>query len=166
MGRVAMVDRRTFVALFATSAGTSLLTDFSSAQIQPGTLKIAPATIREAARLAGLTWTDAECEEVADALSSFAAHAGQIDKDALVNASPLPIHFDPRPPGVAISLPQSLFRASSAPRAQRPPNLEDTAFWSIPALAQLIRSRQVTATELTKMYLARLQRHDPALNCG
>lgn len=160
-----MVDRRTFVALFATSAGSSLLSDRSSAQIQPGTRQIAPATIREAAQLAGLTWTDEECAEVADALSSFAAHAGKIDKDTLVNASPLPIHFDPRPPGVAVSIPRPAFRVASTPRVKRPANLEEAAFWSISELAALIRSRQVTATDLTTMYLARLQRHNAALNC-
>src|SRR5262245_48060205 len=115
-----MVDRRTFVALFATSAGASLLTDLASAQIQPGTAKIPAATIREAAALAGLTWTDAECEDVADALASFATHARAIDKDTLVNASPLPIHFDPRPPGVSVSLPAALFRPADATRVTRP----------------------------------------------
>ena len=160
-----VLDRRTFVALFATSAGSSLLPDVSSGQIQPGGLKPPSATIREAARLAGLAWSDAECEEVADALASFARHAERIDKDALVNASPLPLQFDPRPPGVAVAFPQPAFRPPAAPRVRKPATLEEAAFWSIPQLAQLIRSRQVSATELTTMYLGRLKRHNGALNC-
>ncbi|HUE89819.1 MAG TPA: amidase family protein [Vicinamibacterales bacterium] len=160
-----MVDRRTFVALFATSAGSPLLSSVLPAQIRPGTLNIAAARIREAAALAGLTWTDAESQEVADALSSFASHAERIDKDSLSNASPLPIHFDPRPPGVAVPMPRPAFRPPATPRVRRPANLEEAAFWSIARLAELIRSRQVTATELTRMYLARLKRHNAALNC-
>lgn len=155
-----MIDRRAFVALFATSAGAPLL-----AQIQPGTEKLAAASIREAARAAGLTWSDEEAQDVADALASFAKHAEKIDKDALTNASPLPIHYDPRPPGIAVPITRPAFRPPPAPRMQRPPNLEDAAFWSIPQLAQLIRSRQATPTELTRMYLARLKRHNLALNC-
>lgn len=160
-----MLDRRAFVALFAASAGSALLSDILSAQIQPGTRKLAPETIREAARLAGLNWTDADSAEVADAISSFARHAEKIDKDALTNASPLPIQFDPRPPGIALPIPRPAFRPPAAPRVTRPANLEAAAFWSIPQLAQLVRSRQVRSTELTEMYLARLERHNPALNC-
>ena len=155
-----MIDRRAFVALFATSAGAPLL-----AQIQAGTAKLSAETIREAARLAGLTWTADEAQDVADALSSFSTHAEKIGKDALTNASPLPLHYDPRPPGVAVAMPRGPFRPPAVPRVQRPRNLEEVAFWSLAQLAQLIRSRQASATELTRMYLARLQRHNPALNC-
>lgn len=160
-----MIDRRAFVALFATSAGSALGADVLSAQIQAGTAKTPAATILEAARLAGLEWTHQEAEEVADALASFAKHAEKIDKDALANASPLPLHFDPRPPGVVVPLSRGAFRPPATPRLERPRVLEEVAFWSIPALAQLIRTRQVTATELTDMYLRRLKRHNEALNC-
>jgi Asp-tRNA(Asn)/Glu-tRNA(Gln) amidotransferase A subunit family amidase len=160
-----MVDRRAFLALFATSAGSPLLADVLSAQIQPGTLKVSASTIREAARLAGLTWTEDEALEVADALSSFARHAEKIDKDRLDNASPLPFHFDPRPPGAEIPIPRSAFRAPLSVEVRRPARLEEVAFFSINQLASLLRLRRVTSTELTRMYLTRLKRHNPALNC-
>jgi Asp-tRNA(Asn)/Glu-tRNA(Gln) amidotransferase A subunit family amidase len=160
-----MVDRRAFLALFATSAGASLCADVLHAQIQPGTLKISAATIREAARLAGLAWTEEEAQEVADSLASFAKHAEKIDTNSLVNASPLPIQFDPRPPGIAVQLPRASFRPSSPAEVKRPARLEDAAFYSLNQLARLLRSRQVTSTELTTMYLTRLKRHNAALNC-
>jgi hypothetical protein len=124
-----MVDRRAFLALFATSAGASLFADGVNTQIQPGTLKISPATVREAARLAGLTWSEEESEEVVDALSSFAKHAEKIDKDRLDNASPLPIQFDPRPPGVAVRVPPASFRPPPPIKVQRPARLEEVAFY-------------------------------------
>ena len=77
------MDRRAFIALFATSAGAPWLSDIVAGQIQPGVLKIAAERIRHAAALAGLTWTEAEAQDVAEALSSFARHAEKIDKDAL-----------------------------------------------------------------------------------
>lgn len=160
-----VLDRRLFVALFTGSTTAGLLGQAVSAQIQAGTLTLAASTIREAARLAGLTWTEAESAEVAEALSSFARHAERIDKDSLTNASALPLHFDPRPPGVTVPLPRPSFRPPRAPRVRRPAILEEVAFWSIPQLAELIRTRQVSATELTEMYLARLERHNPVLNC-
>jgi Asp-tRNA(Asn)/Glu-tRNA(Gln) amidotransferase A subunit family amidase len=52
---------------------------------------------------------------------------------------------------------------SDAPRVERPPNLEDVAFWPVRHLAELIRSRAATSVELAEMYLARLEKHGPAL---
>src|SRR5215216_791467 len=43
--------------------------------------------------------------------------------------------------------------------------LDDLAFASVPQLAELIRTRKISSTELTKMYLARLKRYGPKLLC-
>jgi Asp-tRNA(Asn)/Glu-tRNA(Gln) amidotransferase A subunit family amidase len=55
-------------------------------------------------------------------------------------------------------------RMTRAPAVKRPANLEDAAFWPLTYLGELIRTRQVTSTELTKMFLARLHRYNPLLN--
>lgn len=134
-------------------------------QIRPGTTTIAAATIREAARLARLTWTEAECLEVADSLSSLSASVERIGKDQLTNASPLPFQFDPRPPGMATRSPAGPTRLPAAPRVRRPARLDEVAFWPATHLATLIRTRQATSLEITRMYLDRLSRHNGALNC-
>jgi hypothetical protein len=54
---------------------------------------------------------------------------------------------------------------SRAHSVKRPANLEDCAFWSVRDLAELIRTKQVTSTELTQMYIARLKRYAPKLEC-
>jgi Asp-tRNA(Asn)/Glu-tRNA(Gln) amidotransferase A subunit family amidase len=161
------MDRRHFVAFFAASGlSSTLFPGVLWAQIQPGTKTVTLEMIRESARLAGLTWTDDECRELADSLSSLARHAEGIDKGSLSNASPLPIHFNPIPPGVAPAPPPSpTFRIEPAPRASRPQNLEDAAHWPLTHLAHLIETRQVTSMELTTMYLARLKRFNGQLNC-
>jgi Asp-tRNA(Asn)/Glu-tRNA(Gln) amidotransferase A subunit family amidase len=46
-----------------------------------------------------------------------------------------------------------------------PSNLEDVAFWRIVDLAPLLKSRAVSSTDLTKMYLARMQKYSPKLLC-
>ena len=48
---------------------------------------------------------------------------------------------------------------------QRPQNLEDVAFYPVTRLAELLRTRQVTSLELTELYLDRLKRYNPVLNC-
>jgi len=44
-------------------------------------------------------------------------------------------------------------------------SLEEVAFFTATQLAELVRTRQVTSTDLTKMYLARLKRYGPKLLC-
>ena len=163
----ATTDRRAFLALFATAGlSTTLLPGVLWAQIQTGTRVISVEMVREAARLAGLTLSDEESQNLTTALSSFARHAEEIDRKTLTNASPLPIHFDPRPPGVAIPpAPAAIFRVEPAPAVRRPANLEAVAYWPVTHLAHLLRTRQVTSVELTTMYLERLKRHNPVLNC-
>ena len=54
---------------------------------------------------------------------------------------------------------------SSSKGTKRPANLEDVAFYSVGQLAELIRTKQVTSVELTGMYLGRLKRYGPKLEC-
>jgi Asp-tRNA(Asn)/Glu-tRNA(Gln) amidotransferase A subunit family amidase len=160
-------ERRAFLALCASSGLTStLLPGVLWAQMQPGTKVVTLEMVRQAAQLAGLTWTDAECQDLVDSLSSLARGAEGIDKPSLTNASPLPLHFDPVPPGLPLPpAPPAVFRTTPAPRVTRPASLETVAFWPVTHLARLIETRQVTSLALTTMYLERLKRHNGVLNC-
>ena len=160
-------DRRAFLAVFASAGLTStLLPGVLWAQMQQGTKPVTMEMVREAARLAGLNFSDEESQDLAASLSSLARGAEGIDKPTLSNASPLPIHFDPRPPGIPLApLPAAVFRIEPAPRLTRPGVLEVVAYWPVTHLAQLLRTRQVTSRELTAMYLDRLKRYNPQLNC-
>ena len=44
-------------------------------------------------------------------------------------------------------------------------SLEDAAFFTATQLTELVRTRQVTSTDLTRMYLARLKKYGPKLLC-
>ena len=83
---------------------------------------------------------------------------------SLGNEVPLPLHFNPRVSGVTIDRTPTPLRAST-PNVERPADLETAAFWPITHLAHLLETRQVTSLELTDMYLRRLKRHGPTLNC-
>jgi Asp-tRNA(Asn)/Glu-tRNA(Gln) amidotransferase A subunit family amidase len=48
---------------------------------------------------------------------------------------------------------------------KKPDAAEDLAFLPVTALAALIRARQVSSVELTKLYLERLRKYDPVLYC-
>jgi Asp-tRNA(Asn)/Glu-tRNA(Gln) amidotransferase A subunit family amidase len=44
-----------------------------------------------------------------------------------------------------------------------PADLDELAFLPVTALGELVRTRKVTAVQLTRMYLERIRRHDPVL---
>jgi len=54
-------------------------------------------------------------------------------------------------------------RAGARRRASRPGSDEDLAFASVAELSALIRSRRISSTELTRLYLQRIDRYDPIL---
>ena len=162
-----MPDRRAFLAVFsAAGLSSTLMPGVVWGQIQPGTKTISVEMVREAARLAGLTFSDEECAELTSSLSSLAKHAEEIDKPTLTNATPLPLHFDPRPPGLPLPpRPPAMFEIEPAPAVKRPKRLEAVAFWPVTHLADLLRTRKASSVELTTMYLDRLKRYNGQLNC-
>jgi Asp-tRNA(Asn)/Glu-tRNA(Gln) amidotransferase A subunit family amidase len=60
-------------------------------------------------------------------------------------------------------------RGSAVPTSTAPPKKpdkgDDLAFLPVTALAALVRDRQVTSAELTRLYLGRLKKYDPVLHC-
>lgn len=70
-----------------------------------------------------------------------------------------PIQLDPE------QKPMQLSPVSAPASGGAPHDLESLAFWTVRDLAELIRTRRVSATDLTKMYLARLKRYDKVLHC-
>ena len=48
---------------------------------------------------------------------------------------------------------------------KKPDSKDDLAFLPVTSLAQLVRTRAISSTELTKLYLERLKKYDPVLKC-
>jgi hypothetical protein len=70
------------------------------------------------------------------------------------------------PPDPADALPSrgTAFRDHHIPKPARSrpqPYLEDVAFWPVTELAPLIRSKAVSSTDLTRMYVARMEKYSP-----
>ena len=126
---------------------------------------ITPKQIAAAEALLGLNFSPAQREQMRQTLSDRLEHLAALRANPLDNSVPLSLHFnvhaaDPNPAPVPRSYPMS-----AQPSVTRPADLEEAAFYPVTQLAELIRSRQVTSLELTEMYLARLRRYDPLLQC-
>jgi Asp-tRNA(Asn)/Glu-tRNA(Gln) amidotransferase A subunit family amidase len=82
----------------------------------------------------------------------------------LTNDVPLPLHFNPLIEGESIPKGNDKYLFEEFP-IKKPSKIEDCAFYTIGQLAYLIRTRQITSEELTRMYIERLKEYGPQLEC-
>jgi len=74
--------------------------------------------------------------------------------------------FDPVLPGMKFDTQRRPIRLSAAPAVHAsgtPKNLEEVAFYSARQLGELVRTKKVSSSALTEMYITRLKRYDPLL---
>lgn len=122
-------------------------------------------TLEEAQKLAGLQFTKDELQQILGALRRQPRGLRAMRAQGITNGEAPASVFRPEP---RHPLPSSGGGgASLLPRGvpARPPADDDLAFQPVHVLARLLRARRVTSTELTKLCLARLERHDPTLRC-
>jgi len=82
----------------------------------------------------------------------------------LTNDVPLPLYFNPLIEGESIPKGNDKYLFEEFP-IKKPSKIEDCAFYTIGQLAYLIRTRQITSEELTRMYIERLKEYGPQLEC-
>jgi Asp-tRNA(Asn)/Glu-tRNA(Gln) amidotransferase A subunit family amidase len=159
--------RRRFVANFAKlGLSSTLLPGVLWARLRESKLVTANADmVKDAARLAGLEFTDDDYKLIAEDVNKNLSRYMVMRQTHLDNSVPPPLYFNPVVPGMTIDRTKLGMRVSSTPKVQRPNDLEEVAFWPVTHLAELIKTGSVRSTELTEMYLRRLRRLNPKLNC-
>jgi Asp-tRNA(Asn)/Glu-tRNA(Gln) amidotransferase A subunit family amidase len=118
-----------------------------------------------AEKLIGLHFTAKEHKLMIDKINEQLAGYEQLRAIPIDNGIPPALAFDPRLPGMTFETAQRKISYSKIKTPRLPENVEDIAFWSITQLAALIRTKQISSVELTKLYLDRLRRYDPTLRC-
>jgi Asp-tRNA(Asn)/Glu-tRNA(Gln) amidotransferase A subunit family amidase len=145
---------------------STLFPDALWARVQEtGAARITKDMLVDAARVAGLTFSDRDLENMLEGVNQNRLGYERVRSVHLENSVAPPLYFNPVVPGMRIDRTRRPVRFSRPPRVTRPRNIEDVAFWPVTHLAELIRTKQVTSSELTEMYLARLQRYAARLKC-
>ena len=130
---------------------------------------VTPEMVQQAEWISGVTLKPEDRERAARdmtrALSGFEKlRAVKLDN----NVAPA-LQFNPTPrassPAAVGNAPRGQWRFPDAPAPERPSSGDELAFMSVTSLAALVRTRQVTSLELTRLYLERLRRYDPVLHC-
>lgn len=157
------LDRRSFMAWCSALgvAGTvfpgALWSRMQEAQ------EVTREMVADAEKLAGLNFTDEERELMLNGLTDNLRSYTALRTVEIPNSVPPALHFDPALPGRVDYPEPAPFRPLRHGHVGRPDNLEETAFWPVSMLSELVRTRQVSSVELTRMYLGRLERHGPTL---
>lgn len=132
--------------------------------------KITLAMIESAATIAGIHLDDNLKSAMVEGLNSQRDDVAEIRKLGLPNTVSPSFIFNPVPGDMVLDAAKQAPRISVAPHIEFPDhgdpdaNVEALAFLSLRELAELVRTKRVSSTMLTKMYLARLKRFDPQLH--
>jgi len=159
------LDRRAFMAYCSSlGLGTTLLPGVLWARLAAGA-DITKETVACAEEIAGVKFTDEQRTMMVENLRRHQRAIEALHKILPGNDVAPVLRFDPVPPGVTLDAPakRPMVR-SRVPVMTTPGNLEDLAFLPVTALSTLVRARKVTSQQLTRMYLGRLKKHDPALH--
>lgn len=121
--------------------------------------------VRQAEWVSGITLTDAERRAVLQGLNRDQRDFAALRAIKLPYDVPPALSFVPAPWLPPSTEGRGRVETPNGPAPKRPERGEDLAFLPLTALAALVKTRQVTSTELTKLYLERLKKYDPALRC-
>jgi Asp-tRNA(Asn)/Glu-tRNA(Gln) amidotransferase A subunit family amidase len=121
--------------------------------------------VAAAEQLIGLTFTDAERDSMLDDLESNLESYEKLRSVSLANSVPPALVFNPLPLGLEVPADGSKLVTNPPVHREVPNDLSELAFYSVRDLSELVRTRKVTSTQLTKMYLDRLKAYGPELEC-
>lgn len=157
------VDRRGFMAyMSALGLGGTLFPGVLWAHMQVRG-EITAEIVADAGAVAGLDFTDEEREVMLEGLNTNLEAYEALREVGVANHVTPAVQFDPVLPGRELPSETRSFRFTRHIGLRRPADPETLAFMPVTQLSELIRTRQLSATELTTLYLERLERHGPTL---
>ncbi|CAN5583269.1 amidase [soil metagenome] len=129
--------------------------------------RITRETLECAEKIIGIDFSDADLDQaLAGANRNLAAFEQLRELEIPADTEPA-ITFRPYAPGRKPrpgATPGAALDVALQPPAARSSSLDDLAFLPVTSLAALVQGRDVSSTDLARMYLARLKRHNPKLN--
>ena len=159
-------SRRQFIGYFSSIGLSSTLLPgvlWAGMQAEHATT-VTPEMLKQALEVAGLDFDEEQRRAILNGVNQNLTRYADLRAVPIdPNLAP-PLYYSPLVPGTRVDRVVKPFRSGAPRNVKRPIRLEDVAFWPLGDLAHLIRTRQVTSVELTRMYLERLHRYNGRLN--
>ena len=108
--------------------------------------------LTQSEKVVGLQFTAAEKDSMIDDLADNLESYNELRAIYIDNSVPPSLQFNPVPVGKKFEKKRRRFVTSPPNKIAVPENLEELAFHSVRDLAELIRKRKITSTQLTRMY--------------
>jgi Asp-tRNA(Asn)/Glu-tRNA(Gln) amidotransferase A subunit family amidase len=164
---VFIMDRRAFLAVCSKfGLGSTLLPGVLWAMADQKS-SVTREMIDNASLVADVPIADEYKEMMLESLNGYTKDYELIYALKISNQVAPAIVFDPVPPGMKLATertgPLKISAGLSSKSEGVPKNLEDVAFYTVYRLAELVRTKKVSSTALTEMYLERLKRYDSTL---
>jgi Asp-tRNA(Asn)/Glu-tRNA(Gln) amidotransferase A subunit family amidase len=112
-----------------------------------------------------LSFTQAERDSLLQGLRDYQRSIQAIHQYSLMNEVPMSLWFDPVPSGFKKESVQKTIDWGLPKEVKLPANEEELAFYPVYKLAVLIKSKKITSTELTQLYLNRIKKYGDTLQC-
>ena len=167
------LDRRTFVKMLPAAGVAGLAAahfDVALAELpqqpqaaQPSQ-RVTKEMLHSAEQLFGIELNDAqETMALRGVTQNLSSYETLRKVDVPLDTEPATA-FHPTLPGKKFDWKPVKFRLTK-PEIPKYSSLEEVAFFTATQLAELLRTRQISSADLTRMYLARLKRYGPKLLC-
>jgi Asp-tRNA(Asn)/Glu-tRNA(Gln) amidotransferase A subunit family amidase len=157
--------RQLLAALGALGIGSTVFQRALIAQAQPAA-SVTPEMVKQAEWIAGLNLSEEDRKTTAQALQRLLGQLQTLRQVKLDNSVAPAVCFNPAPWQThAAGQPRGSVCPTEQVAPKRPDSTETLAFLPVSDLAALLRTRQVSSMELTKLYLQRLRQFDPMLHC-
>lgn len=127
--------------------------------------QITPEMIAAVEALIGLRFSAEQRSLMLSGLSNLREQYALIHAHALPYTQGPALYFNPRLPDMYFQNNHEGFHLKLPEGIERPSSDDEIAFLSVSELAVLIRTGQISSLELTKIYLERIKRYGPRLNC-
>ncbi|MEM1121601.1 MAG: amidase [Bacteroidota bacterium] len=119
--------------------------------------------VKKAQKLIGLEFDKSEIDTMYRYLGRNASGYDSLRNYTLDNEVFPALLFDPHPDGFVLQKSQEAIAWELPEAVSLPTNREELAFYTISQLAYLLKNRQITSEELTRLYLNRIKKYDNVL---
>ncbi len=126
---------------------------------------LTPTILAAAEKIIGLQFNEAKRDSMLGDLKENLENYQKIRGVPLPNSVPPALAFNPVPVGMTFDTQRRPPVWSTPAKLTAPANIEDLAYASVGELAELLRTRKITSTQLTQMYLSRLKKYGSKLEC-
>lgn len=134
---------------------------YSGAQTKTDSLNL----VRQTAAMYDLSFTAAEADSMLEGLQEYSDYYKLLHQTPALNSIPYPFAFNPALMQQQPTVKQNSINWAIPANITLPANRNDLAFYSVPELASLIRSKKISSVELTRFFLNRLKKWGDTLQC-